>query len=56
LLVVAIGAAWPLFGVDVIGILRQNVPYILIAFSILIGGVPLLVMWAEQSRTPVRLL
>jgi hypothetical protein len=56
LLVLAIGAAWPLFGVDVIGILRQNGPYILTAFSILIAGIPLLVMWAEQSRTPVRLL
>jgi hypothetical protein len=56
LLVVAIGAARPLFGVDVIDILRQDGPYILIAFSILIGGVPLVVMWAEQSRTPVRLL
>ena len=56
LLVVAIGAAWPPFAVDVIGNLRQNGPYILTAFSILIAGVPLLVMWAEQSRTPVRLL
>jgi hypothetical protein len=56
LLVVAIGAAWPLFGVNVISILRQNGAYIMITFSILIAGVPLLVMWTEQRRTPARLL
>lgn len=54
LLVVAIGAAWQLLGGDVMGISRQYGPYILMVLSILIVGVPLSVMWAEQSRRPIR--
>jgi hypothetical protein len=54
LLAIAVGAAWPLFGGDVMGISRQYGPYILMVLSILIAGVPLSVMWAEQSRRPNR--
>ncbi|HWZ63560.1 MAG TPA: hypothetical protein VNX02_11095 [Steroidobacteraceae bacterium] len=54
LLAVAVGAAWPLLGGDVMGISRQYGPYILMVLSILIAGVPLSVMWAEQSRRPIR--
>lgn len=56
LLVVAIVTAWPLFSRDLIDISRQDVPYILMLFSILIAGVPLLVMWKEQTRRPIQLL
>jgi hypothetical protein len=56
LLVIAIGAAWRLFGADVMGTSREYGAHILIAFSILIASVPLSVMWAEQSRKSIRLL
>lgn len=54
LLVIAIGAAWRLFGGDVVGIWREYGPHMLIAFSILIASVPLLIMWAERTPRPAR--
>lgn len=56
LLAVASVTAWPLFSARVIDISRQYGPYILMLLSILIASVPLLVMWVEQSRRPIRLL
>jgi len=35
---------------------RQYAPYIAMSLGILIAAVPLLAMWAEQTRRPVRLL
>ena len=54
LLVIAIGAAWRLFGGDVIGISREYGTHMLMAFSILIASVPLLIMWAEHTPRPAR--
>lgn len=56
LLVIASVAAWPLFSGPVVDISRQYGPHILMLLSILIASVPLLVMWVEQSRRPIRLL
>lgn len=56
LLVVGIVTAWPLFSGDVVDISRQFGPYILMFVSILIAAVPLLIVWAEQTRRPIRLL
>jgi hypothetical protein len=56
LLVVAIVTAWPHLGRDVMAISRQYGPYITMLLGIVIAAVPLLGMWAEQSRKPIRLL
>jgi hypothetical protein len=56
LLVAAIVTAWPHVRQDVMDISRQYAPYIAMSLGILIAAVPLLAMWAEQARRPVRLL
>jgi len=56
LLVVALFTAWPHFSRNVMDMSRQYGPYIVISLSILIGAVPLIGMWAEQTRRPIRLL
>jgi hypothetical protein len=54
LLVVAVAAAWPHLRADAMDISHRYGPYIAMLLSILITGVPLLVMWAEQTRRPIR--
>ena len=56
LLVVAVVTAWPHLRRDVMDISRQYGPYIVMLLSVLIAAVPLLGMWAEQTRRPIRLL
>jgi hypothetical protein len=56
LLVAAIVTIWPHVSQDVRDISRQYAPYIAMSLGILIGAVPLLAMWAEQTRRSVRLL
>jgi len=55
LLVVAVVTAWPHLSRDVTDISRQYGPYIAMLLAIVIAAVPLLGMWAEQSRRPIRL-
>jgi negative regulator of sigma E activity len=55
MLVVAVVAAWPHVSRNVMDISRQYGPYIAMLSVILIAAVPLLGMWAEQSRRPIRL-
>jgi hypothetical protein len=55
LLVAAIVTAWPHVRQDALDISRQYAPYIAMSLGILIAAVPLLAMWAEQTRRPVRL-
>jgi hypothetical protein len=54
LLVVAVVTAWPHFSRNAGDIWRQYGPYIAILPSILIAAVPILGMWAEQTRRPIR--
>ena len=56
LLVVAVVTAWPHLSRDVMDISRQYGPYIATLLGVLIAAVPLLGMWAEQTRRPIRLL
>jgi len=56
LLVVAVVAAWPHVSGNVTDLSRQYGPYIAMLLGILIATVPLLGMWAEQTRRPIRLL
>jgi hypothetical protein len=56
LLVVVIVTAWPHYSGDVIDTWRRYGVYIAMLLSILIAGLPLLGMWAEQTRRPIRLL
>jgi hypothetical protein len=56
LLVAAMVAAWPHVRQDVMDISRQYAAYIAMSLGVLIAAVPLLAMWAEQTRRPVRLL
>jgi negative regulator of sigma E activity len=56
LLVVAVVMAWPHFSRNVVEISRQYGPYIAMLLGVLIAAVPLLGMWAEQTRRPIRLL
>jgi hypothetical protein len=55
LLVVAIVAAGPRLSREVLDISRQYGPYVALLLAILIATVPLVVMWAEQTRRPIRL-
>jgi hypothetical protein len=55
LLVAAVVTAWPrLNGVLVIS--RQYGPYVATLLGVLIAAVPLVGMWAERTRSPIRLL
>lgn len=56
LLVVVVAVAWPLISGDVMDLSRQYGPYIATLLGVLIAGVPLVGMWAEQTRRPIRLL
>ena len=56
LLVVAVVTAWPRFSGDVMDSLRRYGPYVLTLLALLIAAVPLMGMWAEQTRKPLRLL
>jgi len=56
LLAVAVVTARPHFSWNVTDIWRQYGLYIAGLLSVLIGAVPLLGMWAEQARRPMRLL
>jgi hypothetical protein len=53
LLVVAVATAWPHVGRNVMDVSRQYGSYIALLLAIVIGAVPLLGMWAEQTRRPV---
>jgi hypothetical protein len=54
LLVVAVVAAWPHLGRNAMDISRQYGPYIAMLLSLLIAAVPLLAMWADRTRGPIR--
>jgi len=56
LLVVAVAVAWPHIGRDVVDVSRQYGPYIATLLSILIAAVPIVGMWSERTRSPMRLL
>ncbi len=56
LLVVGVVTAWPHPGGDVVDISRQYGPYIAMLLGALVAAVPLLGMWLEQNRRPIRLL
>jgi hypothetical protein len=56
MLVVAVVTAWPHVSRNVMDISRQYWPYIAMLSVVMIAAVPLLGMWAEQSRRPLRLL
>jgi len=56
LLAVAVVTARPHFSWNVTDIWRQYGLYIAALLSVLIGAVPLLGMWAELARRPMRLL
>ena len=56
LLVVVVVTAWPHLSGNVMDIWRQYGLYIGMLLSILIAALPLLGMWAEQNRRPIRLL
>jgi hypothetical protein len=56
LLVVAGVTVWPHLSREVMDISRQYGPYIVMLLGVLIAAVPLLGIWAEQTRRPIRLL
>lgn len=55
LLVVAVVTAWPRLN-DVLDISRQYGPYLATLLGVLIAAAPLVGMWAERTRGPIRLL
>ena len=56
MVLVAAFTAWPHVSRNVMDILRQYGPYIAMMVGILVPGVTLLAMWAQQSHRPARLL
>ena len=56
MVLVALVTAWPHFSRNVMDISRQYGPYIATLLAIVIAAVPLLGMWAEQSRRRIGLL
>jgi len=56
LLVAAVVTAWPHFSQDVMHISHQYGPYITMLLGVLIAAVPVLGMWAELPRRPIRML
>lgn len=56
LVIVAVVTAWRHLTPEVMGISRLYGPYIAMVIGILFAAVPLLGMWAEQTRRPIRLL
>ena len=55
LLVVAVVTAWPHLNPQVLDGLRQYGPYIATSLAVLLAAVPLVGMWAERYRSPIRL-
>ena len=55
LLVAAVVTAGPRLSRDVMDISSQYGPYIAMLLGILIAAVPLVGMWSEQTRRPIRL-
>ncbi len=55
-LAVVLILAWPQLKPVAIDLLRQHGPYVAILTSLLLAAVPLLGIWADQSRRPLRLL
>jgi hypothetical protein len=55
LLVVAVVTAWPRLN-GVVDISRQYGPYLATLLGVLIAAVPLVGMWADQTRSRIRLL
>ena len=49
LLVVAAVAAWPHISLDVLNVVRQYGPYMVMLLGVLIAAVPVVGMWAEQN-------
>jgi hypothetical protein len=56
LLVAAVVTAGPRLSRDVMEISSQYGPYVAMLLGVLIAAVPLVGMWAEQTRRPIRLL
>ena len=56
LLVLVLVTAGPRLGQRAVDIWRQYGPYLAMSFGMLIAVVPLVGMWADQTRRPVRLL
>ena len=56
LLVVAVVTAWPHVNREVLSISLQYGPYIATLLGVLLATVPIVGMWAEQTRRPIRLL
>lgn len=56
LLVVAVVTAWPHLNPQVMDGLRQYGPQIATLLGVLLAAVPLVGMWAERYRRPIRLL
>jgi len=56
LMVVAVVTAWPDLNRDVLNISLQYGPYIATLLGVLLAAVPVVAMWAEQTRRPIRLL
>lgn len=50
LLVVAVVAIWPRVRPGALDLVREHGPYLAILLSLLIAAVPLLGMWADQTR------
>jgi hypothetical protein len=56
LLVAAVVTAGPRLSRDVMDISSRYGPYVAMLLGILIAAVPLVGMWVEQTRRPIRLL
>lgn len=56
LLVVAVVTAWPHLNRNVLDISRDYGPYIATLLGLLLAAVPLVGMWAERTRSPIRML
>ena len=54
LLGVVLAAVWPRVSSDVIVISRQYGPYLIILLGVLLAAVPVIGVWAEQARKPIR--
>ena len=56
LLVVAVVTPWPHLNREALNISHQYGPYIATLLGVLLAAVPVVGMWAEQTRRPIRLL
>ena len=55
LLTIGVVTSWPYIK-DVFDVARQYAPHLAILVGILIAAVPVLAIWAEQPRRPIRVL